>query len=58
MVRAGLALNDEGMTKSEKRVAVSGAPFDIRSFELPSSFVIRHSSFVIPPQVLSLTLKI
>src|SRR5438128_11995858 len=45
MVRAGLALNDESMTKSELAGALCGRPFVIRAFVLLSSFVIRASSF-------------
>src|SRR5882762_4468045 len=57
--------NDEGMTKSELRVEPCGTLFVIRSFELPSSFVIRHSCFVISrlrssiplPAVISVSLQ-
>src|SRR4029077_5462051 len=52
MVRAGLALNAEGMPKSELRVEFCDALFVIWAFVLPSSFVIRASSFfliAIPP---------
>src|SRR5438445_11098261 len=38
--------NDEGMTKFELSLELCTALFDIGSFELPSSFVIRASSFL------------
>jgi hypothetical protein len=44
MVRAGLALNDERMTKQVARISVDG---EFRHLLIRHSLALRHSSFVI-----------
>jgi SNF2 family DNA or RNA helicase len=48
--------NDEPVTKHEARRSGPIAPFRALSFEIPSTFIIRHSSFLPPPPPAVVTL--